>query len=399
MTVIRVTSIIVVAALIPLPIWIIAASHPKTDTTVDSGAADSPAAVTEKFTPPAMTQRWSLIGGDKCEWVIRSSGEAAGSRGLSLECDANPDQQLVLQIDAKIQTGRWTLRVDDGEQAPNWLPLSGYPALRVTGSERYRFLIYSDDNGSAISITDVAFRPAADADYELPLAWPTSGPTAERDQQRLLATWNAVFGIRDGDGVVAKAKAITNFVYQHSNVRSGSEPVASGAPRDWVGDPPRQINGACGNFADATRKFCKKVGITVRIANLATKGFAEGSARFDTHVLVEVFDPESQRWFLADPTFNLTFEGPNGELLGLQGLLQTAADGKIWRAVPIAALRPGRTTEDYYLRYADLLYAGCVPPVPSLGDSGIEFRTHGQTIDEMARAKYPAPKTHELDPN
>jgi hypothetical protein len=35
----------------------------------------------------------------------------------------------------------------------------------------------------------------------------------------------------------------------------------------------------------------------------------------------------------------------------------------------------------------------------SLGDSGIEFRTHGQTIDEMARAKYQAPKTHELDPN
>jgi hypothetical protein len=30
--------------------------------------------------------------------------------------------------------------------------------------------------------------------------------------------------------------------------------------------------------------------------------------------------------------------------------------------------------------------------VPSLVDSGIEFRTHGQTIDEMARAKYQAPK-------
>jgi len=152
-----------------------------------------------------------------------------------------------------------------------------------------------------------------------------------------VGSWNAVFGIRDGDSVVAKAKAITNFVYQHSNVGRGS-PMSSGAPRDWISDPPRQINGLCGDFADATRRFCEKIGITVRIANLATKGFADGSARFDTHVLVEVFDPESQRWFLADPTFNLTFEGPAGELLGLQGLSQTAADGRTWRAVPIATL-------------------------------------------------------------
>ncbi len=392
MTGIRITSIIFVAALLSLPIWTAVSGHARSATAADSGAPGNPAAATERATPPGTTQRWSLLGGDKCEWVIRSAGEAAGSRGLSMECDANPDQQMVLQVDAKVQAGRWTLRVDDGEQAPNWLPLGGYPALRVTGSKRYRFLIYSDDPGSAVSIKDVAIRPAVDTDDALPLVWPTSGPAAEKDQQRLITTWNAVFGIRDGDGVVAKAKAITNFVYQRSNVRSGSEPVASGAPRDWIGAPPRQINGACGSFADATSKFCKKIGITARIANLATKGFTDGSARFDTHVLVEVFDPESQRWFLADPTFNLTFEGPGGELLGLQGLLQTAADGKAWRAVPIAGLRPGRTTEDYYLRYADLLYAGCVPPVPSLGDSGIEFRTHGQTIDEMARAKYQAPK-------
>jgi hypothetical protein len=331
-----------------------------------------------------------LLGGDTCEWVVRSSAKVEGSRGLLLECDANADQQLVLRVDANVQAGQWTLRVDDGEQAPNWLPLGSYPAVRVTGSKHYRFMIYSDDVRSEISIKDLAISAAVDADEGLPLAWPTGGVVPEEDQQGTSSDWEAALGISDDRGVVARTKAITSFVYQRSNVIETSKWLSVGAPGDWMTTPPKQINGSCGDFSNAMRKFCKRVGITARIANLATARFANGSARFDTHVLVEVFDPDSQTWFLADPTFNLTFEGPSGHLLGLKELLKAAADGNSWQAVPVGPLRPGRTVGDYYLQYAELLHVGYVPPVPALGDLGVEFRTHEMTIDEMGGALYPA---------
>jgi len=64
-----------------------------------SGTAD---VVIAPSLPTPVVQRWSLLGGDKCELVVRSISEAAGSRGLSVECDASADHPLVLQIDAKI---------------------------------------------------------------------------------------------------------------------------------------------------------------------------------------------------------------------------------------------------------------------------------------------------------
>jgi hypothetical protein len=390
---IRITSIIVVAALLSLAIWTVASGHAESATTADSGAPGNPAAAAEPVSPSGTTQRWSLLGGDRCEWVIRSTGEAAGSRGLSIECDANPDQQLVLQVDAKVQTGGWTLRVDDGEQSPNWLPLVGYPASRITGSKHYRFLIYSDDPRSEISIKDVAIRPAVDADYQLPLVWPTSGVAAEQDHQQLLPVWQGVFGIQDDSEFIARVKAITNFTYQRSNCQSDPEPIRNGTTADWIAVPSLQIYGSCGDFSNAMRMFCKKVGLKARMVNLATARFANGSARFDTHVLIEVFDSQTQRWTLADPTFNLVFEGPSGQPLGLKELLKIAADGKQWRTVPAGTLRPGRTIEDYYLKYADLLYAAYAPAVGSLGDSGAEFRTHELTIDEMGARMYPATVT------
>jgi hypothetical protein len=371
----RVTSIILIGATVLLSICLFTFLHYQS---------------TNPSPPAAIAQRLNLLGGDKCEWVVRSSAMGEGSRGLSLECAAHADQQLVLQVDAKVRAGQWTLRVDDGEQEPIWLPLGAFPALRVTGSKHYRFMIYSDDIRSEISITDLTIRTAVDADAGLPLAWSTGGAVTEKDQQGTSSDWKAALGILDDRGVVESAKRITSFVYQRSNVVRASQMLSVGAPRDWMTTPPRQINGSCGNFSVAMCRFCKTVGITARIVNLASGRFANGSAPFDTHVLVEVFDPESRTWFLADPTFNLTFEGPSGHLLGLKELLEAAAGGKNWRPVPVGPLRPGRTIDDYYLPYADLLHVGYAPPVPTLGDLGVEFRTHELTIDEMGRVLYPA---------
>ena len=395
MTGIRVTSIIIVAALIPLPIWIIAASRPKTDTTVDSGAADSPAAVTEKVTPPAMTQRWSLIGGDKCEWVIRSSGEAAGSRGLSFECDANPDQQLVLQIDAKVQTGRWTLRVDDGEQAPNWLPLSGYPASRVAGSKHYRFLIYSDDPGSAVSIKDVSIHRAADADDSLPLVWPTSGPEVEKDLLRRSTRWRAFFGLGDSDSAIAQAEKIASWVHRHSRIVGIADPrhVSLGSPHYWTANPTSSIDGDCGTCTSAMLEALSNCGIDGRAVCLGTQRFEQGASLGDTHALVEVFDKAQSRWLLVDPTFNVVFEGEDGRVLGITELITLNRTGGNWKMRQISACLPGRSIEEYYLPMTELLWMADAPAVPGLGSSGVAFRSRDLTVNEVIRAKYPAPRT------
>ena len=208
-------------------IWLLQAPRQKDAISTGSALSATADVVIAIGPPTAMVQRWSLLGGDKCELVVRSIGETAGSRGLSVECDASADQQLVLNIDAKIQSGRWTLRVDDGEQAPNYLLLTNYPACRVTGGKHYRFLIYTDDTGSAISVKDITIRPATGADDELPLVWPTSGPILEQylKRQGWSEGWADFLRLSDAGGTADRARVITNFVYQRSHITGSDGPT------------------------------------------------------------------------------------------------------------------------------------------------------------------------------
>jgi transglutaminase-like putative cysteine protease len=392
---VRITSIIVVAALLSLAVWAVASGHARSATTADSSAPGNPAAAAEPVSPPGIAQRWSLLGGDKCEWVIRNTGEAAGSRGLSIECDANPDQQLVLQVDAKVQTGGWTLRVDDGEQEPNWLPLSGYPASRVAGSKRYRFLIYSDDPGSAVSIKDVSIHPAADADDSLPLVWPTSGPVVEKDLLRRSTRWRAFFGLGDSDSAIAQAEKIASWVHRHSRVVGIADPrhVSLGSPHYWTANPTSSIDGDCGTYTSAMLEALSNCGIDGRAVSLGTQRFEQGASLGDTHALVEVFDKAQSRWLLVDPTFNVVFEGEDGRVLGIAELITLNRNGGNWETRQISACLPGRSIKEYYLPMTELLWMADAPAVPGLGSSGVAFRSRDLTVNEVIRTKYHAPRT------
>ena len=356
------------------------------------GAVLAPLVVTKPSPLATVEQRWSLSNGDRCELVVRSIGEVAGSRGLMVECDTSADQQLVLQVDAKIQAGRWTLRVDDGAQSPIYLTLPNYKACRITGSKYYRFLIYTDDIGSSISIKDIKIRTNADSDDELPLVWPTSGPILDQDQQRHSQRWIELLGLSDVSGTVDRARVITNFIYQRSNVvgLTGSFFCRFGSTDGWEKDPTRTVDGLCGTFVSAALDLSAKLSITARRVSLATRGFAEGTDAGATHEIFEVFDPASRRWILFDPSFNLMFEGPDGQSLGLRDLLKTAADGKSWRAVPIGTLRHGRSIDDYYLKYSDLLWMGNAPAVPVLGEAGAKYQSQAQSVEEVYSAEYPS---------
>jgi hypothetical protein len=335
----------------------------------------------------SLDYRMHMLGEDKCTMVLQSVGSEAGSRGLSIECDADPSQQIALRVDGVPRAGSWTLRVDDGRTEPEWLPFDSFKAVRVTGSGRYRFLVYSDDAASSMAIKDFVIRVASQSDQDAPLVWPRSA--RHEDQQRFRAEWQQVLGFREADSVVTKAKAITNFVYQRSNVTRAATPLNFGDPRLWTNDPGRTIDGLCGRFGSAVLDLCIKFGIDARPVALATRQFAEGARLHDTHVLVEVFDPIPRQWILFDPTFNVVFEGPDNQLLGLEALMLIAQKGEPWRAVPVGRLREGRTLDSYYLSYADLLFMGNVPAVSRLGDVGAGFRTHPQTVSEVAKEKYP----------
>jgi hypothetical protein len=249
--------------------------------------------------------------------------------------------------------------------------------------------VYSDDVASSIAIKDFSIRVAGQSDQDAPLVWPKSGPARDAEQQRFRAEWQELLGFRETDSVVTKAKAITNFVYQRSNVTRAATPLNFGDPRLWTNDSRRTIDGLCGRFGETAIDLCVKFGIDARPVALATKRFAEGARLGDTHVLVEVFDPARRQWALFDPTFNVVFEGPDNQLLGLEALMLIAQKGEPWRAVPVGPLRKGRTLDAYYLEYEDLLFMGNVPAIPRLGNSGVEFRTHSQTVSEVAKEKYP----------
>ena len=354
------------------------------------GAALAPVLVTQPSPAAAVLQRWSLFGGDKGELVVRSIGEAGASRGLSVECDASEDQQLVLQIDAKIQAGSWTLRADDGEQAPNYLPLRNHPACQVTGSKHYRFLIYTDDTGSAISVKDITIRPATDADDELPLVWPTSGPRLERYQQRRAAQWIAHFGVGGSDSEIAQAQILASWVHAHSRVVGLTAPrhVSLRSPRDYKEGSSKTIDGDCAVFSNALLEACAHCGIICRPVYLGTQRFEKGEDLGDTHALVEVFDKKQSRWLLVDPTFNVVFESGDGRMLGIAELIALSQGGGNWKSKQIGPSLPSRSLEEYYLPIGKLLWLADAPAVPSLGGIGAEYRSRAQTVGEVVRAKY-----------
>lgn len=339
--------------------------------------------------PPLPTAiRIGVLGRDKCEMTVRRVGETIGSAGVSIECEADPGQQLTFRADCLPAGGRWTLRVDDRRSTPSWLPLESFNAVRVTGSDRYRFLIYSDDVRSSISINDVSLQLAEESDQELPLAWPREGPLWEAEQAAYRSEWEELLGLSASDGTIAKAKAITNFVYQRSNVTRATPPMSFANPRSWFAAPPRTIDGLCGRFGTAVVELCAALGIVARPVALATQKFFDGTSPGDTHVLAEVFDPAYERWILFDPTFNVVFAGPDDRMMGLRELLASESQGSSWRIVPIGPLRQGRTVDEYYLKYSELLFMGNAPAVSALGDLGAEYRSHAQTVSEVALEKY-----------
>jgi hypothetical protein len=320
------------------------------------------------------------------------NGEQPGSRGLSGTVELDANKQYVLSIEVAPVRGSWSLRLDAGnETSARWFACSAaeqVKLLRIAGVGSLRFMVYSDDGGAEAVLKGLEIRPAAaDADWDIPLAFP---PT-ESEIARQRASWLPHLAPSAGTGAVELAKAIAGFVYCRSRTTGPNEPGFNGfgASQPWLADPSKTIDGSCGNFAHAMVDLCTRLGVHARFVNMATRRFATGLASGDTHVLVEVFDPDSRRWMLLDPTFNTMFRGPSGQHVGLRELFQLA-DAKLkWTAEAIGPLRPGRSIQEYYLTYEDLLFVVSAPAVPALGELGCEYRSQPNTVHEIGRERYP----------
>ena len=114
----------------------------------------------------------------------------------------------------------------------------------------------------------------------------------------------------------------------------------------------------CGGMADAYRFVLSKLGVRSRRVQLATADYVEGRGQLDTHVAVEVYDEADGRWFVSDPTFNLSWRCEGDQrLASFSELRDCHAQGRT--LLPDSngrPLLPGRRVQDYYLPYGSLLH-------------------------------------------
>jgi hypothetical protein len=120
-----------------------------------------------------------------------------------------------------------------------------------------------------------------------------------------------------------------------------------------------KANMMCGGMAFTYKSLLSAFDIPARTIQLATKEYIDGYRRNDTHVTVEVYDSKMGKWYLSDPTFNISLMCNNKkQLADIEELRECAINGQ-----GISYVRDGvqyikgRTIEEYYLPYSDLLYA------------------------------------------
>ena len=332
------------------------------------------------------------------QWKLSQFGESQisvsiqdkeGSKGISLEVEADPATILVMRTDFTVVKGVWTQRIDDGKTEPNWLPLGTYPSVRLTGSSFYRVLIYSDDSLANLVIKKLEISNAGPSDDDYHMAWPMSGPIYEADATRKKLDWLRLFGTGDKSSDLDKAKTAANFVHQRSIVVGLNDPRFAffGSVNSWE-QLSAMIAGDCGNFANALIQACENIGVRSRLVSLGSKRFAEGNEIGETHALVEVFDPAANSWILLDPTFNIMFESESGSWIGIADLMALSNSGATWKPVPIGPVKEGRRVQDYYLPYQSFLFVANAPAVPSLGDRGAAYQSQNSIISEIVKQKY-----------
>lgn len=193
--------------------------------------------------------------------------------------------------------------------------------------------------------------------------------SARRDNTRLIA---ANLGIDatspDRDLIVL----LRDYVYRSTRVGPGDF-----NPGDPLGNFLALEHGKemlCGGMAKTYSWLLAQFGITSRTVQLAGQAFFTGEAPGDTHVSVEVYDADQLRWYVSDPTFNVSFSC-NRENQPLDFTALVACQQRGGEITPIEngmTYIEGRRIDDYYLPFEALLVGIRAVEVPPTANSPVK---------------------------
>lgn len=153
--------------------------------------------------------------------------------------------------------------------------------------------------------------------------------------------------------------SLRQYVYENSQVGGGDFDYGGNHIQHFRTLRFGEKKQLCGGMAATYIWLLSLYGIPARYVQLAARDYVDGIRKGDIHVTVEVYDQDERRWFVSDPTFNVSFAcGSSSVKAGIAELYRCVSKGQKLKVISDGKKYiKGRTVSDYYLPYKDLLYA------------------------------------------
>ncbi len=317
--------------------------------------------------------------------ALEGDGEPAG---LYCERALDPDAAYQFTLAADVSMGNVILRIDAGtEESAVWRSVGpNLIQLWVDGVDRIRIWIYAEE-AFRCDVQDLQLRQLdhdalvgtfAFNDWipDHTRTWVRQWADFRKDDPPMVIVDRLRQAVHDASGVLGGA-AVTRWpdvlnykIYQYMHLRASDG-----------------VTGSCGDFASTLAHLVRAAGLQGRVVQLGSERYSQGKASNETHVVVEVYDPVVERWFLTDPTFNTQYEGEFGRALGLAELLQRTED-EPWSIRQFTPVKPGRSAAEYYMPVKDLFHMAFAPAMdlPDLdthAGEGVQWPA-GSSFQEVA---------------
>jgi hypothetical protein len=165
---------------------------------------------------------------------------------------------------------------------------------------------------------------------------------------------------------------LRDYVYNSTIVGPGNFNYSN--PVDhFISMTQSEVSMLCGGMSVTYKWLLSMFDIPARTVQLATKEYLNGEARYDSHITVEVYDKKLGKWYVSDPTFNISLKCNDGDnAADVEELRACVVNGR-----DISYIRDGikyikgRTIEEYYLPYDKLLYAVNAEQVEEINSGNI----------------------------
>jgi hypothetical protein len=303
------------------------------------------------------------------------------SCGLRLAIPLKMPCVYVIELKTAVIRGGWSLGLGAASSARSrWHAIPKGAAesrLRIEGVDTLELHLYSDDSDAELELGRLSIRAATPLDNEAKWGISSGGPIKTSGGQREAVSPSTETKVLREDALLA----LNELIHRESERGTGNigyHRLSIGEDGTMGLSPATRVTGTCSTFAETLRSAAEALGVTCRTVTLGTAAWADPArhARHenDVHALVEALEPSTRRWILLDPTFNVHFEDARGNMLGLSELYALASEGKPWRIVPGSVVKPGRSSQEYYIPYGSLLsyvYAPEIEGYPAVNPFGL----------------------------